>query len=183
MPVSKHFLLNNIYLLKCFRFTLILSKVSTEKTSYSDVEIKESSRSSVSSHQSPFLSPVKSPLRQVLLAFLLCVVTRNLFPNTNFICSKYRIQRYDKEHKNIVILPEKVVTIEADVNINAASAKNMRDFLNKNKDLDVIAKQLQSHDKCCKLFTCGLLSEKDNSLSLMNRQLKWNLKGKEIMNP
>ena len=63
MPVSKHYLLNNIYLLKCFLLALILPKVSTEKASCSDVEIKQSLRSSVSPHQSPFRSSVQSPLQ------------------------------------------------------------------------------------------------------------------------
>ena len=63
MPVSKHYLLNNIYLLKCFRLALILPKVSTEKASCTDVEIKQSLRSSVSPHQSPFHSLIQSPLQ------------------------------------------------------------------------------------------------------------------------
>ena len=59
-----------------------------------------------------------------------------------------------KERKNIVIFPEKVVILEADANIKTASTNNMHDFLNEYKDFDVIAKQLLSHDECCKLFTC-----------------------------
>ena len=49
----------------------------------------------------------------------------------------------------------KVVTLEAEATIKAASAKNIREFFNKNKDVDLIAKDIQSHDECYKTFTRG----------------------------
>lgn len=53
------------------------------------------------------------------------------------------------------MFPEKVGTLETEATIKASIAKNMLDFFNKNKDVDLKTKELQSHDQCYKTFTRG----------------------------